>query len=313
MWEQIEALKGPVRDVENAVQWIVAAMTVLVFAEMARDALKRRERNWRETLSNVFVGIPNSLITFTIGAVVAAAGTFAARPFRFGDIPITWWSWVLAFFAVDFAYYWGHRFEHRVRFFWAHHGVHHSSPSFDLSTAIRVAWQDSLFTWIYLVPVVLVGFHPGQAVVVLELGLLYQTWIHTTRIDRMPSWFEFFFNTPSAHRVHHGSNAPYLDRNHGGVLMIWDRLFGTFAEETEEVRFGLTKPIDTINPLRVNFGEYLRIAQDLARARTWSERFLTVFGPPEWSETQSFERTRPDSFWRVVASENVRPAAPVSE
>jgi sterol desaturase/sphingolipid hydroxylase (fatty acid hydroxylase superfamily) len=203
----------------------------------------------------------------------------------------------------DFVYYWVHRLEHRSRFFWAHHGVHHSSSSFDLSTAGRIAWTEPLVSWYGLVPLVLVGFHPLQVLVLSTLGLLYQTWIHTQKIGDLGA-FELVFNSPAAHRVHHASNAPYLDKNYGAVLIVWDRLFGTYARATpdEPIRYGLTTDIGTKNPVRINLHGYAELLRGLRSSETWRDRLLWVLGPPEWSTTHGFAATRPTSLWRTRAT-----------
>jgi sterol desaturase/sphingolipid hydroxylase (fatty acid hydroxylase superfamily) len=261
---------------------VLFAFTLLVVAELAVDALRGRpDRDWWETASNVMIAVPNTVISATLAPAVAAVGLSAVGRLAPWSIPLTAWSWALALVLADLSYYAGHRLDHRVRALWAHHSVHHSSTDYDLSTSTRIAWHDGLITWIYAIPMAMLGFHPGQILVANLLVLVYQTWIHTRRIDRMPAWFEAVFNTPSHHRVHHGSNPAYLDCNYGGVLIIWDRLFGTFVAEDEPVRFGLTTPINTIHPLRVNFGAYLSLAADLRRARTGREAVVALFGPPE--------------------------------
>lgn len=260
----------------------LAAFTGLVLVEILVDGVRgRADRDWRETASNLMTAVPNTVVSATLVPVVAGAGLLACARLAPVSIPLTAWSWGLALILADLCYYAGHRLEHRVRALWAHHSVHHSSTDYDLSTSTRIAWHDGLITWIYTAPMAMIGFHPGQILVASLLVLVYQTWIHTRRIDRMPAWFEAVFNTPSHHRVHHGSNPAYLDCNYGGVLIVWDRLFGTFVPEDEPVRFGLTTPINTIHPLRVNFGAYLSLAADLRRARSPREAAWAVFGPPE--------------------------------
>jgi sterol desaturase/sphingolipid hydroxylase (fatty acid hydroxylase superfamily) len=172
-----------------------------------------------------------------------------------------WWTYALLFLADDFAYYWFHRIHHEVRVFWASHVVHHSSEHYNLSTALRQTWtpMTALPFW---APLALLGFPPWMILTQQAISLIYQFWIHTERVKKMPAWFEFFFNTPSHHRVHHGSNEVYLDRNYGGILIVWDRLFGSFQGETERVRYGLTKNIRSFRPTK---GCLPRVRGDLAR------------------------------------------------
>jgi sterol desaturase/sphingolipid hydroxylase (fatty acid hydroxylase superfamily) len=193
-----------------------------------------------------------------------------------------WWTYVLLFFADDFAYYWFHRIHHEVRVFWASHVVHHSSQHYNLSTALRQTWtpMTALPFWAGLA---LLGFQPWMILLQQAISLIYQFWIHTERIGRLPAPFEFIFNTPSHHRVHHGSNQLYLDRNYGGILIVWDRLFGTFQGETERPRYGLTQNLRTSKPHRVAFHEFAAIARDVRGAGSWRHRLGYLFRAPGWS------------------------------
>jgi sterol desaturase/sphingolipid hydroxylase (fatty acid hydroxylase superfamily) len=198
---------------------------------------------------------------------------------------------VALFFADDLAYYWFHRVHHEVRVFWASHVVHHSSEHYNLSTALRQTWtpMTALPFW---APLALLGFAPWMILTQQAISLIYQFWIHTERVKKMPRWFEFFFNTPSHHRVHHGANEVYLDRNYGGILIVWDRIFGTFQGETERPRYGLTQNISTFRPTRVAFHEFVDLARDVRGARSWRERFGYVFRGPGWSPDGSGGGTR---------------------
>lgn len=187
----------------------------------------------------------------------------------------------LALLVWDFLFYWEHRLSHERRVMWAAHVNHHSSRRFNLSTALRQSWTGVVGNWVFL-PMLTLGFSPQQIARAGELNLLVQYWPHTELVDRMPRWVETIFNTASHHRVHHGSNPQYLDRNYGGILIVWDRLFGTFEPERERVRYGLTTDIDTYNPLRVAFHEWAAIASDLRAADSWRERLGHLLGPPGW-------------------------------
>lgn len=268
---------------------------------------RARRRDFRETGANLVIGVGQDVISRLVGAPfsLAVLSLFASlAPWK---VPLEWWSWPVGLVAADFTYYWAHRLEHRSRLFWAYHSVHHSSEGFDLSTAVRLSWVEPFMGWYSLVPLVLLGFDPFQALVLSAMLLLYQTWIHTQRIGRL-GWLEGILNTPSAHRAHHGSNAEYIDKNYGAVLMVWDRLFGTYVDEGTPVRFGLTTPIGTHNPLRINTHEFIFIARKvLAHARSWRDRLLWILGPPEWSPEKGFRETRADSLWHVL-----RPAEPTA-
>ena len=186
-----------------------------------------------------------------------------------------------AMVAWDFLYYWDHRWMHEVRLLWANHVTHHSSQRYNLSTALRQPWSPFLTFWVFL-PMPFLGFTSAQKAKAGQLNLLYQYWIHTEAIDRLPKPLEQVLNTPSHHRVHHGANRQYLDKNYGGILILWDRLFGTFEPELRRIKYGLTKNIDTHNPFRIAYHELADIGRDVARARTWKQRARHVFGRPGW-------------------------------
>lgn len=181
----------------------------------------------------------------------------------------------------DFCYYWDHRWMHEVRLLWANHVSHHSSERYNLTTALRQPWSPFLTFWVFA-PLPLLGFPPEKVHRAGQLNLLYQFWIHTEVIDRLPEPIELVFNTPSHHRVHHGSNRQYLDKNYGGILIIWDRLFGTFEKEVRRVRYGLTKNIDTFNPVSIGYHEFGDILRDVRTAKTIRERVRYVLGRPGW-------------------------------
>ncbi len=188
--------------------------------------------------------------------------------------------WVLLFFADDLAFYAYHRSHHRIRVFWATHVVHHSSQHFNFSTALRQDWSPFTGSMFWL-PLAL--FFPTWMIfVAMSWSLIYQFTLHTEVIDKLPRPIEWFWNTPSHHRVHHGSQEQYLDKNYGGILIIWDRIFGSFEPEAERVRYGLTKNIETYNPVKVAFGEFHNIAMDVRAAHSWRDRFGYVFGGPGW-------------------------------
>jgi sterol desaturase/sphingolipid hydroxylase (fatty acid hydroxylase superfamily) len=189
---------------------------------------------------------------------------------------------MVLFFGQEFFYYWYHRAAHRIRWFWATHSVHHSPNELTLASAVRLGWTGKLTgTVVFFTPLVWLGFSPTSVVSVLAANLLYQFWIHATWIPKLGP-LEWIFNTPSHHRVHHGSNPEYLDCNYGGVLIIFDRLFGTFVEERKDIaiRYGLTQPLYSYNPLRIAFHEWIHLGGDLWRAKSWRQRLSTLIGPP---------------------------------
>jgi sterol desaturase/sphingolipid hydroxylase (fatty acid hydroxylase superfamily) len=198
------------------------------------------------------------------------------------DLGHGWVAWVIALVGIDAVYYWDHRAGHEIRILWASHVVHHSSQKYNLSTALRQTWTGE-YTVLFFLPIALLGVPVELVLASWSLNLLYQFWIHTEAIDKLPRWFEYLFNTPSHHRVHHGSQQQYLDRNYGGVLIIWDRLFGTFEPEGERVRYGLTTNLTTSNPFRVATHEYVAIWRDLRGAASWRHRAGYLLHGPGWS------------------------------
>lgn len=193
--------------------------------------------------------------------------------------------WVLLFFLDDLTYYSFHRANHEIRIFWAGHVSHHNSQYYNYGTALRQGVGERVIKYLFWCPLALLGFDPVMIVTMMSVSLIYQFWLHTETVDRMPAWFEWLFNTPSHHRVHHASNVRYLDRNHAGVLIIWDRLFGTFSAEVPEepVRYGLTRNIDSVNPVTVSFGEYAEIARDIRRGSSWKNAFRYLLLAPGWT------------------------------
>ncbi len=227
-------------------------------------------------LGNVFLGIFAKII-------VLAALTYVYIHFRIFTIPFTWWAWILIFFAEDLTYYWFHRISHENRFFWASHVIHHSSQKYNLSTALRQTWSGSFISFIFWLPLPLLGFHPVMILAQMSISLIYQYWIHTELIDKMPKWFENILNTPSHHRVHHATNPQYLDRNHAGILIIWDKIFGTYEPEVEKPVYGLVTNIDTYNPIKIAFQEWISLFKDAFSGNiSLLDRFLYFFKPPGW-------------------------------
>jgi sterol desaturase/sphingolipid hydroxylase (fatty acid hydroxylase superfamily) len=255
------------------------AMMGITILEIIVDYFTDRERDWKDTLVNVATGISKEILARTIIGAIAVIGLYVVYVFIPWSIPHTWWTWILAVLAADLTYYWMHRFEHRIRILWAHHSVHHSSENYNLTVGYRLSWFEDIIEWIFLIPMVLIGFSVPQTVAGLIIVAVYQHWVHTEKIGKL-GWFDIIFNTPSVHRVHHGSNSQYLDKNYGGVLMIWDHMFGTFEPEGEKVKYGLTKKLDTHNIFYVHIAEYQNILRDLVKAKSWKDRWMLVFGPP---------------------------------
>ncbi|MDY7232350.1 sterol desaturase family protein [Hyalangium rubrum] len=244
----------------------------------------------KDTAASLSMGLGNLVVGIFWKGIAFAfyLALYQLTPLRMGSGVA---AWVLLFFADDLCYYWFHRIHHEVRLFWASHVIHHSSEHYNLSTALRQTWtpMTGLPFW---APLALLGFHPAMIVTAQSISLLYQYWIHTEAIGRMGP-LEWVLNTPSHHRAHHASNERYLDKNYGGILIIWDRLFGTFEPETERPVYGLTKNIHTFNPVRIAFHEYAAIIRDVRRPGPLRIRLSHIFRGPGWKRPEPEARPAP--------------------
>ena len=265
-----------------AIPFFVFAMLLEFFVASAKNL---KSYTAKDAFSSIAMGLGNVFIGFVSKLFVFAALYFVYENLRIFTIPISWWSFMILFFLDDFSYYWFHRTSHENRFFWASHVVHHSSKHYNLSTALRQTWTGSFYSFIFWLWLPLIGFHPGMIIFQMSISLLYQFWIHTELIQKMPKWIELFFNTPSHHRVHHGSNPIYLDKNHAGILIIWDKLFGTFQPElkSEKVQYGLVVNIKTYNPIFIAFNEWGALFKDLnTKNISVMNRIRYLYKPPGW-------------------------------
>ena len=258
---------------------LLLAVEALTYRHLQSDGLVGYDL--RDTRTSLAMGIGNVTVNvvWKLAVVAIYAALYELTPLRLD--PHDPWVWVLLFLGDDLAYYWFHRVSHESRVFWASHVVHHSSQHYNLSTALRQTWVPMTYLPFWLA-LPLLGFEPWMVLLAQSWSLIYQFGLHTERIGRGPDPVEAVMNTPSHHRVHHGANEQYLDRNYGGILIVWDRWFGTFAGEAERVRYGLTKNIDTFKPTEVAFHEYKAIARDLRAARDWHERLGYMLRGPGW-------------------------------
>jgi sterol desaturase/sphingolipid hydroxylase (fatty acid hydroxylase superfamily) len=273
----------------DPVDFAVPVFVLMIIAEMIWARRRAPEAyEPRDTLNSLLFGFGSSVVGVLVGGMAYAIANWTYG-FRVATIPLVWWAFILAFVLDDLAYYAFHRAAHRIRWFWASHVNHHSSQHYNLSTALRQTWTGFFAaTFLFRLPLTLVGFHPTMLLFVGGVNLIYQFWIHTEAIGRMPRWFEAVMNTPSHHRVHHGVNPRYLDRNYAGVFIIWDKMFGTFTPEVDEepVRYGIVKQLGNFNLLWGVFHEWVGIAQDVWRA-PWGTKLDYVFGPPGWTHDGS--------------------------
>jgi sterol desaturase/sphingolipid hydroxylase (fatty acid hydroxylase superfamily) len=254
-----------------------AALEVLWYTQV-----QRRAYPWREALASLGVSLlrvpMRGLRPLLVAPVVALAWEH-----RLLTIPLrTPWGLLLLFLGTELAYYWMHRCAHEIRWMWASHVVHHTPEHLHLASAFRLGATELLSgTWLFYLPLSLLGLHPVAVSAMLAVNLVYQFWLHTDLIGRLGA-LEWVLNTPSHHRVHHASNAEYLDRNYGGILIVWDRIFGTFAQERPDlaITYGLVHPIGSLNPLRLAFHEWGSIVRDIRASTSWRERFRQLLGKP---------------------------------
>ncbi|MFJ9341106.1 sterol desaturase family protein [Streptomyces sp. NPDC101733] len=271
-------------NLPDVVLWSIPAFVLLTVVEVVSYRLRPDEDaagyDTRDAATSVAMGLGSIGfdLLWKLPVVAVFTAVYELTPLR---VPFLWWTALLMLLVQDFLYYWQHRLHHVIRILWACHVVHHSSRRFNLTTALRQPWTSATTWWFYL-PMVALGVHPAAVPFCYGINLLYQFWVHTERIGKMPRPYEYVFNTPSHHRVHHASQGGYLDRNFGGILIVWDRMFGSWVGETERPVYGLTKNIATHNPLRVATHEYAAIARDVRAAGSWRERAGRVFGGPGW-------------------------------
>jgi sterol desaturase/sphingolipid hydroxylase (fatty acid hydroxylase superfamily) len=273
----------------DPVQYAIPAFVALIIIEMIWAKRRAPEKyEPKDTLNSLLFGFGSTIAGALFGSLMIgiAYSAYALRPIT---IPWTWWAWGLCFILDDLAYYAFHRSAHRVRWFWASHVNHHSSQHYNLSTALRQTWTGFFAVgFIFRLPLAFMGFDPAMLLFCGALNLIYQFWIHTEAIGRMPRWFEAVMNTPSHHRVHHAVNPRYLDRNYAGTFIVWDKMFGTFAPEVgdEPIRYGIVKQLGNFNLLWGVFHEWVGIFQDLWRA-PFKAKLGYLFGPPGWSHDGS--------------------------
>lgn len=242
---------------------------------------KKELYRFNDMISNISCGISQQAIGIFIKVVTLGAYVYCYQlsPFK---IPNTWWTYVLLFLGIDLLYYWFHRYAHEISLFWGTHVVHHQSEDYNLSVALRQSAFQSFISGMFYLPLAIIGFDPIPFLLVNTIQTLYQFWIHTETIDKMPAWFEFIFNTPSHHRVHHGRNPKYIDKNHGGTLILFDRFFGTFQAEEEAVVYGVTKSLSTWNPIWANFDYYNDLRKEFGKTRGFKDKVRLLIKKPGW-------------------------------
>ncbi len=271
-------------EIPNLIYYAIPFFILLIVIEIFVSVkMHLKTYQFKDAATSITMGLGNVFIGIISKGLIFGVMIFIYNNYRIFDMPFTWWAWLILVFADDFSYYWFHRISHESRFFWASHIIHHSSQHYNLSTALRQTWTGNFYSFVFWLWLPLLGFHPLMILTQMSVSLLYQFWIHTETIDKLPPWFEAVFNTPSHHRVHHATNPQYLDRNHAGILIIWDKLFGTFEPEVEKPVYGLTTNINSYNPLYVAFHEWLALFKDAFTNKTSVvKRLLYFVKPPGW-------------------------------
>jgi sterol desaturase/sphingolipid hydroxylase (fatty acid hydroxylase superfamily) len=273
-----------------AIPGFVALLLLELAVLRAGQAQERRLLGYdrADTRTSLAMGTGSLVVNgaWRLAEVVILGAAVALSPLDLGH---GWVAWLVALVGIDLCYYWDHRAGHQIRLLWASHVVHHSSERYNLSTALRQTWTGE-YTVLFFLPVALLGVPVELVLASWSINLLYQFWIHTEAIDKLWAPLEWVLNTPSHHRVHHGTQPQYLDRNYGGILIVWDRLFGSFEPEGERVRYGLTTNIATHNPLRVATHEYVALWRDLRTAGSWRDRTGYLLRGPGWAPAAEPER-----------------------
>lgn len=283
---------------DRLLQVAIPFFILLIIIEYRIDKRKRYGLyKMSDTITSLGMGILSIIVEFLpkVGAFFVYYYIHEANLLGLRNIiERQWWAWILLFFADDFTYYWFHRLNHEVRILWAGHISHHSSQYLNFGTALRQGVGERLHKFFFWIWLPFLGFDPTMIFVMMTISLIYQYWIHTELVDKFPDPIEWFFNTASHHRVHHASQVVYLDRNHSGVLIIWDRIFGTFQPEQKELKpkYGLTTNIDSTNWVYVATHEYSNIWKDVKRAKKFSDKLKYIFYPPGWSHDGPDQRSK---------------------
>jgi sterol desaturase/sphingolipid hydroxylase (fatty acid hydroxylase superfamily) len=272
----------------NIIQIAAIPLILLVIMEWVLTIVQKKDYyNSLDTVSATFIGLVNVGIS-----ALLKIGIFGTMLFFYNvvpwSIPREWWAYILCIITIDFFRYWSHRLTHVNRFWWATHVTHHNSEKYNLSVAFRLGWTQHI-KFIFFIPIVLMGFDPVLFFICHQIEVLYQFWIHTEYIRKLPAPIEYIFVTPSHHRVHHSTNDQYLDKNFGSTLIIWDRLFGTFEAEEERTVYGITEPINTYNPITLNFHEWKDIFFDVIKSKSLKEAYAMLFTSPSKLEAVKAE------------------------
>jgi sterol desaturase/sphingolipid hydroxylase (fatty acid hydroxylase superfamily) len=280
------SMLGP--DVDWKQVLLTGMMPIFLLAFMLEFyGAKRRgltgQFHWKEIVANLALGSCYQVME-ALAWVLVTGGIFSwVYQYRLFDVPVNGWTVLPIFVLVEFCYYWFHRSSHRVRWWWAAHVPHHSGEFMNFTTAMRQSVLNAFVgIFVFYLPPVLLGVPPAVVMFMLAVDLSYQYFVHTESVGKLPGWFEYFFNTPSNHRAHHGRNPQYIDKNYGGVLMIFARMFGTFEPEVEKVDYGIPRQIRSYNFLVLNFHEFVDMVRDVLAPGPWGQRLKHLWMPPDW-------------------------------
>jgi sterol desaturase/sphingolipid hydroxylase (fatty acid hydroxylase superfamily) len=267
-------------DMPNLMQYAIPLIALLMVVEfIIITFIHQKHYEKRDFLASASIGLGNVVVSALFKVIMFTMVLFFYNlvPWK---MPHTWWSYLSCFIILDLCRYWAHRISHEQRFWWATHVTHHSSEFLNWSTSMRVSWTQQIKI-VFFIPIPILGFDPIIFLVCHQIAVIYQFWVHTEIIPKLPKIIEYIFVTPSHHRVHHAKNKIYLDKNYGSTFIIWDRIFNTFQEEEEKPSYGITKPINSYNPIYLNFHEWMDIYRDVKNSKTWKERFNNIFGRPK--------------------------------
>jgi alkylglycerol monooxygenase len=266
----------------NPIVLSIPIFFLLIGIELVVERFSHRKLyNFSDSIANISCGTVSQLSGLFMRVLAIGVYEVVYENFALFTLDKTWVYWLGLFLLTDFAYYWAHRMSHEINLFWGGHVVHHQSEEYNLSVALRQSSFQVVWTFAFSLPIALLGFNTLDFLLVSAFNTLYQFWIHTETIKKM-GWFEYIFNTPSHHRVHHGRNPKYIDRNHAGSLIIWDKMFGTFQAEEEKPVYGITKPINSWNPMWANFDHYAMMASEMKMITSWSDKIKYLFKKPGW-------------------------------
>lgn len=266
----------------NPIVLSIPIFFILIGIELVVERLSHRKLyRLPDAIANLSCGITSQLSGLFMRVLAIGVYEVIYSNLAFFTLDRNWMYWLALFLLTDFAYYWAHRMSHEINLFWGGHVVHHQSEEYNLSVALRQSSFQVVWTFAFSLPIAFLGFNTLDFALISALNTLYQFWIHTETINKM-GWFEYIFNTPSHHRVHHGRNPKYIDKNHAGSLIIWDKMFGTFQAEEERPTYGITKPINSWNAVWANFSHYAEMAKEMKMIPSWGDKIKYMFKKPGW-------------------------------